>query len=59
VGFGVRDENDAREVGALADGIIVGSAFVDDIAEGAGSEARIRSRVQALLRGLGRDKALA
>lgn len=55
VGFGVRDEKDARELGGLADGIIVGSAFVDDLAQGEGFQARIASRVKALLRGLGRE----
>ncbi len=52
VGFGVREEKDARELAGVADGIIVGSAFVEDIARGGDIEAAVAARTAGLRRGL-------
>jgi tryptophan synthase alpha chain len=35
VGFGIKDADSARRVGAAADGVVVGSALVDTIARAA------------------------
>ena len=49
VGFGVRTPEQAIEIAKVADGVVVGSAFVDLIAEhGAGAPEHLRSLTQAL-----------
>lgn len=53
VGFGVRSADHARAVrGAGADGVVVGSAFVDLVAEGADPEA-VAARAEEIRAGLG------
>ena len=47
VGFGIRTPEHVRTVGKIADGVIVGSAFVDRI-ERAGSEAEAKEQVVEL-----------
>ena len=42
VGFGVREPAAAREIAQTADAVVVGSAFVDEIAAGPASEAPVR-----------------
>jgi tryptophan synthase alpha chain len=51
VGFGVRRPADARAVAAAADGVVVGSALVQAIAEGADAADR-RARAAQLVRAL-------
>jgi tryptophan synthase alpha chain len=56
VGFGVSTPEQAREVGRLADGVVVGSAIVSRIARGgprAARAARVRRFVASLRAGLG------
>jgi tryptophan synthase alpha chain len=50
VGFGIKTPDDARAVGALADGVVVGSAVVAQIAAGdpAGAPARVAALVRSL-----------
>ena len=48
IGFGVSDAAQARALGALADGVVVGSAIVNRIAEGGSAAARAK-RVQAFV----------
>ncbi|PIT15068.1 tryptophan synthase subunit alpha [Snodgrassella alvi] len=50
VGFGIRDADSARRIGAIADAVIVGSRFVQTIAEHAGREAEALAPVVAELR---------
>lgn len=50
VGFGIRDADSARRIGAVADAVIVGSRFVQTIAEHAGHEAEALAPVVAELR---------
>jgi tryptophan synthase alpha chain len=50
VGFGIRTPDDARRFSAIADGVVVGSALVDQIA--AGDAAGAPARVAALVRDL-------
>ncbi|WP_239325069.1 tryptophan synthase subunit alpha [Snodgrassella gandavensis] len=50
VGFGIRDADSARRIGAIADAVIVGSRFVQTIAEHAGREAEALASVVAELR---------
>ena len=55
VGFGIKDPETAKAVGAHADGVVVGSALVNIMAEGEEPEAcaeRLRESVQALRNGL-------
>jgi tryptophan synthase alpha chain len=57
VGFGVGTPAQAREVGRLADGVVVGSAIVARIAEGGSREARaerVRRFVASLAKALRR-----
>ncbi|MCO6519511.1 MAG: tryptophan synthase subunit alpha [Snodgrassella sp.] len=50
VGFGIRDADSARRIGAIADAVIVGSRFVQTIAEHAGREAEALAPVVAELK---------
>jgi tryptophan synthase alpha chain len=55
IGFGVSTPEQARALGKLADGVVVGSAIVDRIAEGGPRKARVervRRFVASLKRGL-------
>jgi len=54
VGFGIKTPEDARRVGAYADGVVVGSAVVSAIADGPadGAPERVRALVGALRAGL-------
>ena len=55
IGFGVSKPEQARALGALADGVVVGSAIVSRIAEAgtaAARAARVRSFVASLAKGL-------
>lgn len=52
VGFGIGTPDAARVVGALADGVIVGSALIKRVAEPATAEAEARAFVGALRQGL-------
>jgi tryptophan synthase alpha chain len=56
VGIGVRDAADAERVGAYADGVIVGSALLRTVADGApeGAPERVGRLVRALRQGLER-----
>jgi tryptophan synthase alpha chain len=57
VGFGVTTANDAERVAEVADGVIVGSAFVREAAEAATREAAVESvkrRAADLMRGIRR-----
>jgi tryptophan synthase alpha chain len=57
VGFGVGTPAQARAVGKLADGVVVGSAIVQRIAQGGSRKARaerVRRFVASLSRALGR-----
>ncbi|WP_043532431.1 tryptophan synthase subunit alpha [Litchfieldella xinjiangensis] len=49
VGFGIRDGATAAAVGRIADGVVVGSALVNRIAEGADSPASIAPALKAVL----------
>lgn len=49
VGFGIRDGDSAAAVGRVADGVIVGSALVDRIAERAGDPASIPVALKSIL----------
>jgi tryptophan synthase alpha chain len=51
IGFGVSDATQARTLGALADGVVVGSAIVSRVAEGGTAAARVK-RVQAFVASL-------
>ncbi len=53
IGFGVSSPEQARTLRGLADGVVVGSAIVQRIAEG-GSRAARRSRVTRFVRSLKR-----
>ena len=49
VGFGVRTPEQAREIGAVADGVVVGSAIVEIVAEhGADAAAHVTTYVRSL-----------
>ena len=50
VGFGIKTPDDARAVGAIADGVVVGSAIVARVADGApaGAPGRVAELVRAL-----------
>jgi tryptophan synthase alpha chain len=53
IGFGVSTPDEARALGKLADGVVVGSAIVKRIAEG-GSRAARAARVTRFVRSLKR-----
>jgi len=49
VGFGIRTPDDARRFSAIADGVVVGSALVDQVAQpGPGAPDRVATLVRAL-----------
>ena len=50
VGFGIRTPDDARRFSAIADGVVVGSALVDRVADGdaSGAPERVATLVRAL-----------
>lgn len=50
VGFGIKDGASARTVGARADGVVVGSALVRTMADGAGGAQVIPERLEAQAR---------
>lgn len=50
VGFGIRDAQTARSVSAIADGVVVGSAVVNRVAENAEQPEKINEAVCGLLR---------
>jgi tryptophan synthase alpha chain len=52
VGFGISTPEAAARVGALADGVVVGSALVRRVGEFGHDPARMRNEVCALLRGM-------
>ena len=57
IGFGVSTPEQARSLGGLADGVVVGSAIVNRIAEGGSRKARadrVRKFVKSLKKALGR-----
>lgn len=57
VGFGVSTANDAARVAEVADGVIVGSAFVSEAASARGREAAVEAvkrRAEELMRGIRR-----
>jgi tryptophan synthase alpha chain len=53
VGFGVSTPEQARALGRIADGVVVGSAIVERIAAGGSRRARA-ARVTRFVRSLGR-----
>jgi tryptophan synthase alpha chain len=53
IGFGVSSPSDARALASLADGVVVGSAIVQRIAEGGSRKARAE-RITRFVRGLKR-----
>ena len=56
VGFGIRTPADAARFAAIADGVVVGTALVDQVAAGdaAGAPARVAALITALAGALGR-----
>ncbi len=50
VGFGIKDAETARQVAAVADAVVVGSAIVNRVADNAESPEKINEAVAALLR---------
>jgi tryptophan synthase alpha chain len=60
VGFGVRTPDQARSIGAVADGVVVGSAIVELVAEhGAGAPASVTTYVQSLAAALAGARKIA
>lgn len=58
VGFGVRTPEQARAIGRVADGVVVGSAIIDLVAEhGANAAPHVRAFVAALAAAVAREKA--
>jgi tryptophan synthase alpha chain len=55
VGFGISTPEQVAEVGALADGVVVGSAIVKAI-EAAGTGPDLEAQVQAFVRSLARGR---
>lgn len=49
VGFGIKDAESAKSVGAVSDGVVVGSALVNIMAENAADAEAIGSKLQALV----------
>lgn len=54
VGFGVRTEETAAAIAAVADAVVVGSAFVDEIAAHAGDPGAVKAAVVAKVQALAR-----
>jgi len=56
VGFGIKTPDDAARFARIADGVVVGSVLVDQVAAGApgGAAARVAARIRELVAGLGR-----
>jgi tryptophan synthase alpha chain len=52
VGFGIKDAESAARIGALADGVVVGSALVNIVAEHQAQPDKIAPAITAFLRGL-------
>ena len=52
VGFGISTAEHVRAIGAVADGVVVGSAFERVIEENAARSPQLRSRVEGLAREL-------
>lgn len=52
VGFGIRDDESARAIAQVADGVIVGSVLVNKIAELAGNQEQIPAAVAAITAGM-------
>ena len=52
VGFGIKDAESARLVSRVADGVVVGSALVQQIADHAGQPELIPEKVSAILRSM-------
>jgi tryptophan synthase alpha chain len=52
VGFGIKDAESARLVSQVADGVVVGSALVQQIADNAANPAVIPEKVAAVLRSM-------
>jgi len=52
VGFGIKDAESARLISRVADGVVVGSALVQQIAENAAQPAVIPEKVAAILRAM-------
>jgi tryptophan synthase alpha chain len=49
IGFGIKDADSAKAMGALADGVIIGSALVERIAElGSSSAAELTSSTSVI-----------
>ena len=60
VGFGVRTPEQARAIGAVADGVVVGSAIVEIVAQhGAGAPAHVTTYVQSLAAALAGARKIA
>jgi tryptophan synthase alpha chain len=49
VGFGISNAGQARRIGALADGIVVGSAIVRAAGEGVAAAATLAAELRAAL----------
>lgn len=49
VGFGIKDGETAAQIGAIADGVIVGSAIVNKIAENANDVAKVQAEIAAVV----------
>lgn len=52
VGFGIKDAESASRIGSLADGVVVGSALVNIVAEHQSAPEKIAPAITAFLRGL-------
>ena len=48
VGFGIRTPEQAAAVARVADGVVVGSAFVDEVADGLASNENVTERVLSM-----------
>lgn len=57
VGFGIATKEQAKEIGEIADGVIVGSAIVDMVArEGSEAEDRVRVYVEEMVHSLRKEE---
>ncbi len=60
VGFGVRTPEQAAKIGAVADGVVVGSAIVEIIAKhGASAAPHVQEYVRSLANALAREEEKA